>query len=212
MSHGISTLASFTWGKLMTNDSQPPFGFVGYHSGAPQDWRNLEIEHTVSSQDVRFQFNWQISWDLPIGKGRAVNLNGIGNTLLGGWTLNTITYLSDGVPIAAPSGTGSPYFNQRVNLTCDPRSVARRNAAQWFNYTCFSQPSDPSPQAPHPPTSPTSALTALTRRTSPSTRSFPSPNPVISAWRSPASTSPTPSNMAIPTSSGTSRPPSTPNT
>ncbi len=143
MSHHVSSLASFTWGKLMTNDTQPPFGFVGYHSGAPQDWRNLEIEHSIASQDVRFQFNWQISWDLPIGKGRALNLNGVGNTLLGGWTLNTITYLSDGVPIAAPSGTGSPYFNQRVNLTCDPRGSARRNAAQWFNYNCFSQPNDP---------------------------------------------------------------------
>lgn len=140
MSHHLSTLASFTWGKLMTDDNQPPLAFVGYHSGSPQDWRNLELEHSVSSQDVRFQFNWQISYDLPIGKGRALNLDGIANTLLGGWTLNTITYLSDGVPIASPSGTGNPYFNQRVDLTCDPRSQARRNAAQWFNYTCFGQP------------------------------------------------------------------------
>ncbi len=142
MSHHLSSIASFTWAKLMTDDSQPPFGFVGYHSGAPQDWRNLNLEHSVSAQDVRFQFNWQISWDLPIGKGRLLNLNGLSNTLLGGWTINTITYLSDGTPIASPSGTGNPYFNQRVNLSCDPRSVARRNAAQWFNYTCFSQPTN----------------------------------------------------------------------
>ena len=140
MSHHVSTLASFTWGKLISDDSQPPFGFVGYHSGAPQDWRNLSLEHSVSSQDVRFQFNWQISWDLPIGKGRALNLDGLSSTLLGGWTLNTITYLSDGVPIASPTGTGNPYFNQRVDLTCDPSAHARRNPAQWFNSTCFSQP------------------------------------------------------------------------
>ncbi len=140
MSHHLSTLASFTWGKLISDDSQPPFGFVGYHSGAPQDWRNLELEHSLSSQDVRFQFNWQISWDLPIGKGRALNLDGLSNSLLGGWTLNTVTYLSDGVPIAAPSGTGDPYFNQRVDLTCDPGLHARRTPAQWFNYNCFGEP------------------------------------------------------------------------
>jgi hypothetical protein len=143
MSHHVSTLASFTWGKLLTDDSQPPLGFVGYHSGAPQDWRNLELEHSVSAQDVKLQFNWQTSYDLPIGKGRALNLNGRANTLLGGWTVNTIVYLSDGVPIASPTGTGSPYFNQRVNLNCDPGANPSHTALQWFNYTCFSQPNSP---------------------------------------------------------------------
>lgn len=143
MSHHVSTLASFTWGKLLTDDSQPPLGFVGYHSGAPQDWRNMELEHSVSSQDVKLQFNWQTSYDLPIGKGRAINLSGKANSLLGGWTINTIVYLSDGVPIASPTGTGSPYFNQRVNLNCNPGAHPAHTALQWFNYTCFSQPASP---------------------------------------------------------------------
>jgi hypothetical protein len=37
MSNHISAVASLTCGKLMTDDSQPPLGFVGYHSGAAQD-------------------------------------------------------------------------------------------------------------------------------------------------------------------------------
>ncbi len=140
MSRHLSLLGSFTWGKLMTDDSQPPLGFVGYHSGAPQDWRNLNLEHSVSAQDVRYQFNLQASYELPIGKGRALNLNGLANNLLGGWTLNGITYLSGGVPIASPTGTGNPYFNQRVDLACDPSANAPRTVTQWFNYTCFAQP------------------------------------------------------------------------
>jgi hypothetical protein len=141
MSHHVSSIASFTWGKIMTDDSQPPFGFVGYRSGAPQDAKNLNLEHAVSAQDVKLQFNWQVSYDLPIGKGRALNLESpVANSLLGGWTINSIAYLSDGVPIAAPSGTGSPYFNQRVNLNCNPAAHALHTASQWFNYTCFSQP------------------------------------------------------------------------
>ena len=142
MSHHFTTLATFTWGKLMTDDSQPPLGFVGYHSGAPQDWRNLNLEHSISAQDVKLQFNWQASYDLPIGKGRVLNLNGVANSLLGGWTINTIAYLSDGVPIASPTGSGSPYFNQRVNLACDPGARATHTAAQWFDFSCFSQPSN----------------------------------------------------------------------
>lgn len=142
LTHHISTLASFTWGKLITDDSAPPLGFVGYHSGAPQDWKDLRLEHSLSAQDVKYQFNWQVSYDLPFGQGRPVNLHGIANEAFGGWSVNTVLYLSTGVPIASPTGTGNPYFNQRVNLTCDPGKGARRNATQWFNYTCFSEPTD----------------------------------------------------------------------
>ena len=140
MSHHVSSITSFTWGKIMSNDSQSPLGFVGAHAGAPQDWRDLRYEHAVSPQDVKLQFNSQISWDLPIGRGRALNLNGLANNLLGGWTLNGIVFLSDGNPIASPVGTGDIYFNQRVDLTCDPSQHAPRTVQQWFTPACFSQP------------------------------------------------------------------------
>jgi hypothetical protein len=144
MSHHFTTLGTFTWGKLMTDDSGPPLGFVGYHGvGAPQDWKNLNLEHAVSSQDVKYQFNWQTSYDLPIGRGRALDLNGVGNAVLGGWTVNTIVYLSTGVPVNSPTGTGSPYFNQRVDIHCDPGTGAPHTAAQWFGFGCFSQPASP---------------------------------------------------------------------
>jgi hypothetical protein len=71
-----------------------------------------------------------------------VNLNGFADRVLGGWTVNTVLYLSTGVPIASPVGTGNAYFNQRVNLSCDPGKGAKHSANQWFNYTCFSQPTD----------------------------------------------------------------------
>ena len=143
LSHGFATLASFTWGKIMTDDSLPPLNFVGYHAGAPQDWRNLNLEHSIAPQDVKLQFNWQASYDLPFGQGRAVDLHGLANSLAGGWTINTIVYLSDGVPIASPVGTGSPYFNQRVDLNCNPATNAPRTATQWFSPACFSQPASP---------------------------------------------------------------------
>ncbi|MGI4979427.1 MAG: carboxypeptidase regulatory-like domain-containing protein [Janthinobacterium lividum] len=140
LSNGLTFINSFTWGKLLTNASQTPLAFVGYHSGAPQDWRNLNLERAVSSQDVKFQFNSQISYDLPFGHGKLVNLQGVTNSLLGGWTLNTVVSLSTGVPIAVPVGTGNPYFNQRVDLTCDASRGASHTAEQWFSPGCFSQP------------------------------------------------------------------------
>jgi hypothetical protein len=144
LSHGFTTLASFTWAKLITDDSQPPLGFVGYHAGAPQDWKNMNFEHSVSPQEVKFQFTWQASYDLPVGKGRALDLHGLSNAVAGGWTINEVTYLSDGVPINAPV-VGAPfsYFNQRTNMVCDPSRGAPHTAAVWFNPNCFTTPASP---------------------------------------------------------------------
>jgi hypothetical protein len=142
LTHHFTTLASFTWGKIMTDDGNPPLGFVGSHAGSVQDWRNLNLEHSVSPQDVKYQFTAQASYDLPVGKGRAVNLHGVANAILGDWTTDAIFYLSTGVPINSPAvGSNTPYyFNQRTNMTCDPSKGAPHTAAQWFTPACFSQP------------------------------------------------------------------------
>lgn len=137
----FTTLATFTWGKIMTDDGNPPLGFVGTHYGAAQDWRNLSYEHSISPQDVKYSFSGEMSYDLPVGKDRAINLHGVANGALGGWTLNAIGYFSTGVPIASPtSGTPIGYINQRADMTCNPASGAPHTVAAWFNDNCFALP------------------------------------------------------------------------
>ena len=144
LTHGFTTLSTFTWAKLMTNVSVPPLSFVGFHNGAPQDWKNLRYEHSVSPQDVKYQFTGQVSYDLPVGKGQRMNLTGLSNAILGGWTVNGILYLSTGVPIASPTmGEPVSYFNQRPNMTCNPAAGAPHTTDTWFNYGCFTQPVSP---------------------------------------------------------------------
>jgi hypothetical protein len=140
----FTTLATFTWGKILTDDGNPPLGFVGTHLGAAQDWRNLRYERSVSPQDVKYQFTGQVSYDLPVGKGQAVNLSGVTDAVLGGWTVNGILYLSTGVPIASPaSGVNPAYFTQRSDLTCNPAAGAPHTVNAWFNDNCFSIPASP---------------------------------------------------------------------
>jgi hypothetical protein len=156
LSNHIEALASFTWSKLLTDDGNPPLGFVGSHAGAAQDWRNINLEHSVSPQDIKYQFTGQASYDLPVGKGRAANLHGVANAALGDWTMNAIVYASDGIPIASPIvGAGVSYFNQRANLICNPSKGAPHKAGSfdsggnfiigsgWFNNNCFAAPSSP---------------------------------------------------------------------
>ena len=42
LSNHFTSLVSFTWAKLITDDGNPPLGFVGSHLGAAQDWKNLQ--------------------------------------------------------------------------------------------------------------------------------------------------------------------------
>jgi hypothetical protein len=137
----FTTLAAFTWSKLITDDFSGPLSFIGFQSSTgAQDWKDLQYEHSYAPQDIKNQFNWQTSYDLPIGQGRALNLSGWMNQAVGGWTANTIVYLSTGVPIGAPTGTGAQFFNQRVDQTCDPAQGAAHTPTQWFNYNCFATP------------------------------------------------------------------------
>ncbi|MGO9637990.1 MAG: carboxypeptidase regulatory-like domain-containing protein [Terracidiphilus sp.] len=144
MTKHFTTLASLTWAKLITDDGNPPLGFVGYHAGAPQDWRDMSYEHSVSPQDVKYQFTWLASYDLPIGAGRGLNLNKVGNAILGGWTADGIFYLSSGLPIPSPIVGNNIYIgNQRTDMICDPSKGAPHTAAVWFNPTCFVAPASP---------------------------------------------------------------------
>jgi hypothetical protein len=143
LTHHFTTLTSFTWGKIMTDDGNPPLGFVGAHGGSVQDWRNLKFDHSVSPQDVKYQFTAQASYDLPVGKGRAVNLHGVANQIAGNWTVNGIFYRSTGVPLPSPTVGAAPtthYFNQRTDMICDPSKGAPHTATVWFTSACFAPP------------------------------------------------------------------------
>lgn len=153
----FTALASFTWAKLITDDGNPPLGFVGSHSGAAQDWRNLNLEHSVSPQDVKYQFTGQASYDLPVGHDRVLQLHGLADDALGGWTINAIGYFSTGIPIASPGSGGTElgvanpndpgdttgYIGQRANLLCDPGKGAPHTAAHWLNPGCFGVTANP---------------------------------------------------------------------
>ena len=141
MKSHFTMLATFTWGKLMTDDGEPPMDFVGTHDGAIQDWKNISLEHAIAPQDVKRSLNGSVTYDLPVGKGRALNVNGLANAALGGWSVSGIGYLSTGVPIAAPqSGLTPKYFSQRSDMSCNPASGAPHTAAKWFNDSCFAIP------------------------------------------------------------------------
>ncbi|HZT72630.1 MAG TPA: TonB-dependent receptor [Terriglobales bacterium] len=142
MTKHFSMLASYTGGKLLgTGDG--PFTFIGRVSGGHQDWRNVALDKSLSAQDVNRWMAIQTSYDLPIGPGRMINVNGWANELAGGWTLNTVLSLSTGTPVSVSGATNDPWFNQRPDLTCDPGTDMPKTSEQWFLPGCYAMPADP---------------------------------------------------------------------
>jgi len=64
-----------------------------------QDPYNFNDERGNNTFDIRHSANVSALYELPIGKGRRVNLEGIADTLLGGWLLGGVYNGRSGLPV-----------------------------------------------------------------------------------------------------------------
>ena len=81
-------------------------------------------------------------YDLPAGRGHRFASTGIANSVLGGWSLNTIILLQSGMPVTVTQATNNNSFAgfalQRPNLVGTPSlSPGERTPAHFFNTSAF---------------------------------------------------------------------------
>jgi Carboxypeptidase regulatory-like domain/TonB dependent receptor len=164
--NGILSVA-YTWSRLMSNtDSSSAFldeGFI--FGGSTQDNNHLDREYSLSSYDVPHNLSVGYGVDLPFGRNKRFmsDAHGVLNGIVGGWRVNGITTIRNGVPISSYQffpgsalsqfGGGQGYFGaqglwMRPDLVsgCDLKvsgSREHRAATGWFNTACF-QPVDTS--------------------------------------------------------------------
>ncbi|MGH9784926.1 MAG: hypothetical protein ACRD88_12165 [Terriglobia bacterium] len=79
-SGALTWVTSYTWSKMMENALRQNFTF---------EW--MPLINQVSAQDRSHNLSFANVWDLPIGRNRALlnNLRGVGQAVLGNWTLNS---------------------------------------------------------------------------------------------------------------------------
>jgi hypothetical protein len=101
---GLSFTANYTYGKSIddSSDASPDvrvlttgttLGHVSY--GAPRS-----VDRSVSTFDIKHNFNSTFVWDIPVGRKRWLlkNAPGLVDAILGGWTLSGVFRWQGGQP------------------------------------------------------------------------------------------------------------------
>lgn len=145
--NGFNLLANYTWAKFLDNIE----GGTEFAGGEGNGYTHPELralDRAYSGNDLRHRFIGSSVYELPIGKGRRVEIsNPALNAVAGGWSIGTIAEFFTGAPWGVIEQTnlsntfsGSP----RPNLVCDPRIDGSRSRNdylnQWFNTSCFAAP------------------------------------------------------------------------
>jgi hypothetical protein len=121
-SHGITFLSGFTWSRNWDESSGGAGNTLNSGAAAPQNPYNMSSEYAFSNIDSPFRWSSSVSYELPVGKGKALLGNGgIAGNILGGWVLNTVSIFQTGFPLQITQSTnynsGFGYGSQRPNAT-----------------------------------------------------------------------------------------------
>jgi len=137
---GYSVLASYTWAHGRDN-GPAPFD-LGKGGNYPQNPLNVSSEYGNSDTDVRNHFVASQIIELPFGHGKRFlsHADGVLESIVGGWQLNSITTLQSGKPFNVVSNGNNPnYPGLRPNLVSSP-AVAHKSIGEWFNPAAFAIP------------------------------------------------------------------------
>jgi len=134
--HGLQYTANYTFAHALTNST----GFYGVPSISAQSAYaenpyNMHAEYGNSGYDVRQGLNWNMVYDLPLGRGRMVgsNMPFIVDEIVGGWKVGMtgIAYTGFPVNITAAINSGLNANSQRANHYTKLK-IVNRSLNNWF--------------------------------------------------------------------------------
>jgi hypothetical protein len=142
MSNGLAFTASFTWGKALGNFLDHLSADGGGESGNfPKDAYNPDADYGPLSFDVRKRFVASFIYEVPVGRGRAMQPSGPLGIIVNDWNVNGIVTLSDGRPFSITatdlSGAGAGRIS-RANCTGEAMpSGFESTVDRWFDTAAF---------------------------------------------------------------------------
>ncbi len=118
-SNGLTFLAAYTWSKTMGNVDSDNGAASGaenaqYSASFYQDYYNPRGARSVTSSDIPQVVALSYSYELPIGRGKALlNKGGALNQVVGGWEVTGIHQYQSGRPVHIEYdafGAANPYY------------------------------------------------------------------------------------------------------
>ena len=151
LSGGAEFLASYTLGKVRTNNR----GFYGIFGGTGlqgvtsgtegaywQNTYNPDAEWGPAFHDVRHNFVFSSTYELPFGRGKAHgdDWSGVMNAVLGGWRVGGIFQARSGLPITVIDGRARSLQgergSERPNCVGDWKP-SDQSISHWLDITAF---------------------------------------------------------------------------
>ncbi len=133
--NGFSVLVSYTYSKSIDDGGEQLIGDLQL-----RDARNVKMERSLASNDIRNNFVASYLYALPFGHGQRFAIaNGVVNAVLGNWQVNGITTIHSGLPFtpelgfsSANTGDNRPDRIGNGNLPSGQQSIDN-----WFDKTAF---------------------------------------------------------------------------
>ena len=134
--HGLQYTANYTYSRAMTNST----GFYGVPSitatsAYAENVYDLHSEYGPTGQDVRHGLNWNMVYDLPLGRGKMFgsNMPYILDEVVGGWKVGMTGVAYSGFPVNlnASNNTQTNGNSQRSNHYRTLK-IVNRSLTQWF--------------------------------------------------------------------------------
>jgi hypothetical protein len=140
-SGGLSLITAYTYGVAI--DDTSGIRVQGYDTLFPQNSDCIRCERGPSSFDVRHRLVVSPLYELPVGKGKLLNINNaFANAIIGGWQAGGILTLQGGVPNTLTIGGQDNSITQtgydRPNYVSGQNvSATNQSTAGWYNPAAF---------------------------------------------------------------------------
>ncbi len=142
-SAGLSIISSYTFAKSI--DDTSGIRVQGFDTLFPQNSDCIKCERGLSSFDVRHRSVTSVLYELPIGKGKQLDIsNSLLNAVVGGWQSGGILTLQSGIPGTLSIGgvdnaATSDGGYDRPNSTGVSPYLSNPTPSRWFNPAAFTE-------------------------------------------------------------------------
>jgi len=137
-SSGLTVLFSYVFAKMLGDTDN-----ASSTGRQVMDGYNRRLEKSLSADDQTHVFRNALTYDLPIGVGKALALHGIADKLLGNWSLSGFQDYESGTPYSVGPGISPvPTAGNRVSISSYTNWVATSGSfdpfkSVWWNKAAF---------------------------------------------------------------------------